>query len=328
MRVSLQKSLSKYTYFINPSYDQKYVPKCQIFKVHSDDPDSTLYELVVKPSAEEIIRWFKRCILRNIKRLLKKEVDAPLSYDDDFSYYFNASSDYIRDYREQATLNVKGKYPHLQDYYGYISRKDGQLFIKRLRKLYLNLLENMKKYISTLYQNMDLYTSVRISISYYSRTRMKSPRILAELLIRAGNLVVVIGLPRAETLSRTLRAMLTHLVAFPITLNRMIELNHILVSRTDLQHHAFLTPRKPLEIVFPDPSKRPRSLHSLMESLALLMENFSQSALPGRLSIPAFSDMRAMVDCLAMNYIGLYEAYLRRYPQLFTSSEETIQKQR
>jgi hypothetical protein len=42
------------------------------------------------------------------------------------------------------------------------------------------------------------------------------------------------------------------------------------------------------------------------------------------LSIPAFSDMRAMVDCLAMNYIGLYEAYLRRYPDLFKQSEETI----
>ena len=146
--------------------------------------------------------------------------------------------------------------------------------------IYSNLLENMKKYISTLYQNTDPYTSVRISISYYSRTRTKSPRILAELLMRVGNLVVVIGLPREATLSRTLRAMLTHLVAFPITLNRMIELNRILVSRTDLQHHAFLTPRKPLEIVFPDPKKRPRFLHSLMESLASLMENFSQSALP------------------------------------------------
>lgn len=188
--------------------------------------------------------------------------------------------------------------------------------------IYLNLLENMKKYISTLYQNTDPYTSVRISISYYSRTRTKSPRILAELFLRVGNLVVVIGLPREATLNRTLRAMLTHLVAFPITLNRMIELNRIVVSRMDLQHHAFLTPRKPLEIVFPDPSKRPRSLHSLMESLASLMENFSQSVLPGRLSIPAFSDMRAMVDCLAMNYIGLYEAYLRRFPDLFKQFEE------
>jgi hypothetical protein len=193
--------------------------------------------------------------------------------------------------------------------------------------IYLNLLGNMKKYISTLYQNTDPYTSVRISISYYSRTRTKSPRILAELLIRAGNLVVVIGLPRAETLNRTLRAMLTHLVAFPITLNRMIELNRILVSRTDLQRHAFLTPRKPLEIMYPDPKTRPRSLHLLAESLALLMESFSQSALPGRLSIPAFSDMRAMVDCLAMNYIGLYEAYLRRFPDLFKQSEEIIQAQ-
>lgn len=185
----------------------------------------------------------------------------------------------------------------------------------------------MKKYISTLYQNTDPYTSVRISISYYSRTRTKSPRILTELFLRVGNLVVVIGLPREETLNRTLRAMLTHLVAFPITLNRMIELNRIVVSRMDLRHHAFLTPRKPLEIVFPDPKKRPHSLHSLTESLASLMENFSLSALPGRLSIPAFSDMRAMVDCLAMNYIGLYEAYLRRYPDLFKQSEETIPMQ-
>nr|DAQ14526.1 MAG TPA: Replication associated protein [Microviridae sp.] len=134
MRVSLQKSLSKYAYFINPSYDQKYVPKCQIFKVHPDDPDSDLYELVVKPRQKGDYKIVQRVYSKKYKKIIKKEVDAPLSYDDDFSYYFNASDDYIRDFREQATLNVKGKYPHLQDYYGYISRKDGQLFVKRLRK--------------------------------------------------------------------------------------------------------------------------------------------------------------------------------------------------
>lgn len=134
MRVSLQKSLSKYTYFINPSYDQEYVPKCQIFKVHPDDPDSTLYELVVKPRRRGNYKMVQKVYSKKYKKFIKKEVDAPLSYDDDFSYYFNASDDYIRDFREQATLNVKGKYPYLQDYYGYISRKDGQLFVKRLRK--------------------------------------------------------------------------------------------------------------------------------------------------------------------------------------------------
>ena len=128
--------------------------------------------------------------------------------------------------------------------------------------IYLNLLENMKKYISTLYQNTDPYTSVRISISYYSRTRTKSPRILAELFLRVGNLVVVIGLPREETLNRTLRAMLTHLVAFPITLNRMIELNHILVSRTDLQHHAFLTPHNPVSSISHSGTNRPTAFTS------------------------------------------------------------------
>ena len=134
MRVSLQKSLSKYAFFINPSYNQKYVPKCQIFKVHPDDPDSTLYKLVVKPRRKGDYKMVQRVYSKKYKKVIKKEVDAPLSYDDDFSYYFNASDDYIRDFREQATLNVKGKYPHLQDYYGYISRKDGQLFVKRLRK--------------------------------------------------------------------------------------------------------------------------------------------------------------------------------------------------
>ena len=134
MRVSLQKSLSKYTYFINPSYDQKYVPKCQIFKVDPNDDTSTLYKLVVKPRRKGDYKMVQRVYSKKYKKVINKEVDAPLSYDDDFSYYFNASSDYIRDYREQATLNIKGKYPHLQDYYGYISRKDGQLFVKRLRK--------------------------------------------------------------------------------------------------------------------------------------------------------------------------------------------------
>ncbi len=71
---------------------------------------------------------------KKYKKVVKKEVDAPLSYDDNFSYFFNASEEYIRDYRAQASLDVDGKYPQYKDFYAYISRKDGQLFIKRLRK--------------------------------------------------------------------------------------------------------------------------------------------------------------------------------------------------
>jgi len=134
MRVSLQKSLSKYAFFINPSYSQKYVPKCQIFKVDTNDSTSTLYKLVVKPRKRGDYKMVQTVYSKKYKKNIKKEVDAPLSYDDDFSYFFNASEEYIRDFREQANLNFTGKYPHLQDYYGYISRKDGQLFVKRLRK--------------------------------------------------------------------------------------------------------------------------------------------------------------------------------------------------
>ena len=73
----------------------------------------------------------------------------------------------------------------------------------------------MKRYISTLWASTDPYISARISISYYARTRMKSPRFYDTVTIRVGTSVVQISnLPLVE-LFRTLRVTLTACALLP-----------------------------------------------------------------------------------------------------------------
>ena len=50
----------------------------------------------------------------------------------------------------------------------------------------------MKKYLHTLYRSTLLGPSARISISYFSLTRTKSPKIFDKLYIRVGNSAVLI----------------------------------------------------------------------------------------------------------------------------------------
>jgi hypothetical protein len=132
----------------------------------------------------------------------------------------------------------------------------------------------MKKYIHTLWENTLPNISVRISISYFSLTRTGSPRILDRLYIHAGSLVVSIGLPREEMLSRTLRDMLIHLAVFPITLDRVLKLLLSDGFRTISPRAVLMTPNKPSVIAFPN-RKPPYSLPFLMEYLTSLMVNFS-----------------------------------------------------
>ena len=73
----------------------------------------------------------------------------------------------------------------------------------------------MKRYTSTLWANTGQSISVRIIISYYSRTRKKSQRYYDSVMIRVGNSVVQISnVPLAELL-RTLRVTLTACVLLP-----------------------------------------------------------------------------------------------------------------
>ena len=181
----------------------------------------------------------------------------------------------------------------------------------------------MKKYIHTLWESTRQNISARISISYFSLTRTKSPRVLDRFYIHVGNLVVSIGLSREETLSRTLRDMLIHMHVFPTTLDRHLKLLLSDGFQTISPRAVLMTPNKPSVIAFPN-RKPPFSLPFLMESLTSLMVDFYLHALPGRVSIPAFSGKREMVDCLAMNYCILLERYAMLSSKENNFSIETV----
>ena len=83
----------------------------------------------------------------------------------------------------------------------------------------------MKRYISTLWVNMVQSISVRISICYYSRIRVKSQRYYENVTIRVGNSVVQISnIPLAE-LRRTLRVTLTALALLPYYIAHAVRLD-------------------------------------------------------------------------------------------------------
>lgn len=137
MRVSLQASISKYSYMVNLSYNTTYVPKCKIRKV-SEDPNDNDYVLYTLPRKKGDYKINKQVVWRSKstgkKHVGIKKIDAPITYDDDFEVRFSASPEYMENFRSKASLNINGKYPRLQDVYGYICQNDVVLFMKRLRK--------------------------------------------------------------------------------------------------------------------------------------------------------------------------------------------------
>ncbi len=83
----------------------------------------------------------------------------------------------------------------------------------------------MKRYISTLLASMDRSISVRISISYYSRTRKKSQKYYDSATIRVGSSVVQISRLPAVELLPTLRVTLTALVLLPYYIDHAARLS-------------------------------------------------------------------------------------------------------
>ena len=120
IKVGVQASLSKHVMFLTLTYDTYHVPKCKIY--YNGDKS---YRLVVKPRVKDYFYETRKDGSKHLKGL---------SYDDDFVVDFKADESYIDDFRKQASLNIDGKYPSLNDCYGYLSRKDCQLFLKRFRK--------------------------------------------------------------------------------------------------------------------------------------------------------------------------------------------------
>lgn len=151
MRVSLQASISKYSYMVSLSYNTTYVPKCKIRKV-SEDPSDREYVLYSLPRKKGDYKINKQVVwkskLTGKKYAGIKKIDAPITYGDDFEVRFSADPKYMEKFTKKASLNIKGKYPHLQDTYGYICQNDVVLFMKRLRKYLFKKTGNYEKIYS------------------------------------------------------------------------------------------------------------------------------------------------------------------------------------
>ena len=91
----------------------------------------------------------------------------------------------------------------------------------------------MKKYATTLLENMETSTFARITTSWYGSQVEKSSRILLKHYIRVGNLVVSIPNYPKVTAHHTLRHTLMALVIFPKFLG-LIERNPSVVIRPAL----------------------------------------------------------------------------------------------
>ena len=122
----------------------------------------------------------------------------------------------------------------------------------------------MKRFTTTLLENMDRQHSVRISISYYSTTRKSSDKVYDSLFLRVGDLVIQIrnlsGLPLHATLRDTsivLRAFPTFIRILAI-LSRSVDFLRIL--------------RNPLLMKFLNRKKMKKySLYSMMVECLNLM---------------------------------------------------------
>lgn len=127
------ESLFKYTYFVTLTYNTACCPRYSFINTRVN-PDTNRVDVIARVFPRP--KLYRSVVKRTSKGLKKihKTFIRGLSYRDSFVQEFSLNKDYFDDYCKQASLNVDGKYLHLQDYYGYLSRNDYALFMKRFRK--------------------------------------------------------------------------------------------------------------------------------------------------------------------------------------------------
>ena len=140
----------------------------------------------------------------------------------------------------------------------------------------------MRRYIFTLWASMVLYTSVRISICYYSRTRAKSQRYYENVTIRVGNSVVQISsIPLAE-LRRTLRVTLIALALLPYYIAHAARLDPSREHLLDSLKKAAISLRT-MNLMR---KLRQKSILSLMEDSTTSVVSVFGQLHPCRISVP------------------------------------------
>jgi hypothetical protein len=168
----------------------------------------------------------------------------------------------------------------------------------------------MKKYIRTLYPNIRQRHSARISISYFSLTRTKSPKIFDKLYIRVGGLVVSIRNLQGTTPTVMFRIISTALFLFPLYIRQKNLFERVLDS-----------------LIFSDMKKLNKHLKllqtashvCLMECLLFRIKNLSDIFPAGRLSIDFSPDLPTM---MVLFYDGL-QKYMDSCNRYYDSLPET-----
>ena len=167
----------------------------------------------------------------------------------------------------------------------------------------------MKKYIRTLYPSTVQRPFARISISYFSSTRTKSPKVFDRLYLRAGGLVVSIRNLRGNKLIVMFQTISIALYLFPLFIkpkSRFVRALDSLIS-SDLRKL-----RKESE------RHRTKGLLYSMDCLIFRIKNLSDMFPPGRISIDYSPDLPTMMvhfyDGLA-KYMDSCNEYYNSLPE-------------
>lgn len=164
----------------------------------------------------------------------------------------------------------------------------------------------MKRYISTLRVNTDLFISARISISYYSETRKNSPKQLDRLTLRVGPSVVQIyNLPQ-EALHRTLRHILVPIVCFPsfIGNRKLCDPKAALRCVSIWKHKNLLRLQTKRLRGLPLTFVMDEALSSILKLLVLMP--------PVRISIPYVPNSMDFEELMLMKYLSLFALWRQR----------------
>lgn len=208
LKLRLEEYTSKYCYFLTLTYDDDHLP---------------LFSLGRDTCATEFIRIYPYSERLRSDSLISDFCSDFYEFDNDFIDKMDYYCDFVLNYERKFGKHCV--YGH--GLYALLYYRDIQLFLKRLRNIFLSIME--KKFVSTLLESMVQNHCVRIGIVYSSSTRLHLVRrsrivkTLAQLhdhaivhafYVRSGNSVFVIRNVRMERLITTFLRMLTSLLIF------------------------------------------------------------------------------------------------------------------
>lgn len=201
-------------------------------------------------------------------------------------------------------------FPQFKGLLKYVNYRDYQLFAKRFRKYLFTKIGSYEKYLHTLYRSTLLRHSARISISYFSLTRTKSPKTFDKLYIRVGASVVSIRNLQGTQPVHMYRVILIALCLSPLFLqiSRLQKISRGLANYLDMK--AFDKQLKHLN---------KQSSAYLSEYALSVMASLVNSLPPFRISLDCCQDSYPT----AIIFLSKLEQLLQQFDAYYNSLDET-----